>query len=171
MNMVDFVTRETSVSADSDTVWAALTDPAQIARWFGDSAEVDLRVGGAVRFGWPAGEISRGVVIALEPGSRWVFRWDVFGSIDDPGLFTVVELTLRPEGSRTVVRVTESGLQALADAGVAPDLEELIEEHVDGWRNEIGDLAAYLEARVTARSEPTTIEPRLLESPARPTLG
>ena len=86
--MLDVVAREEMVTADVTDVWGAITDPARIAMWFGDRAEVDLRVGGAVSFGWPAGEISRGVITALEPMRRFAFRWDVFGSVSDPAVFT-----------------------------------------------------------------------------------
>ena len=32
--------------AGRERVWAAITDPAELALWFGDEAELDLRVGG-----------------------------------------------------------------------------------------------------------------------------
>jgi uncharacterized protein YndB with AHSA1/START domain len=142
--MRDCVTREIEVTAGLDRVWPALTDAAQVAQWFGDTAEVDLRVGGAVRFTWAPGEVSAGVVTTVEPMRTFAYRWDVFGTVVDPGLFTLVEFRLRPVEAGTAVRVTETGLRRLVEAGVAPDLEELLEEHVDGWRNEMSDLARYL---------------------------
>ena len=48
--MLDVVSREEVVTADVAEVWAALTDPDRVAQWFGDRAEVDLQVGGAVAF-------------------------------------------------------------------------------------------------------------------------
>ncbi len=155
--MLDVVTREVEIPARPEAVWAAITDGEQVARWFGDSARIDLRVGGAVRYTWPAGEVATGVVTAVEPLRRFVFRWDVFGTITDPGLFTTVAFALRPIADGTAVRVTESGLRALVDAGVAAELEDLVEEHIDGWRNEMSDLARYLQARFrTPPQERTT---------------
>jgi uncharacterized protein YndB with AHSA1/START domain len=147
--MLDCVTRETTVRAGVHQVWAAITDPAQVAQWFGDTAEIDLRVGGAVRFTWPAGEVSQGVVTELEPMTTFAFRWDVFGSIVDPGVFTQVEFRLRPVDEGTSIRVLETGLDALVQSGVAIDPDELFEEHIDGWRNEMSDLASYLESGQT----------------------
>jgi hypothetical protein len=87
------------------------------------------------------------VVTAVEPMTTFAFSWDVFGTIVDPSLFTQVEFRLRPVAGGTSVRVLETGLDALVAAGVAADLEELFEEHVDGWRNEMSDLARHLEGR------------------------
>ena len=35
-----------------EKVWGAITDPAELARWFGDEAEVDLRPGGDAAMTW-----------------------------------------------------------------------------------------------------------------------
>src|SRR6185437_7189260 len=112
----------------------------------------DLRVGGPVRFTWPAGEVSRGVVVAIEPAQLFAFRWDVFGSVSDPTLFTEVEFRIRAHRDGTVIRVTERGLRGLVEGGVAPYLDDLVEEHVDGWRNEMNDLAELLHAERVERA-------------------
>ena len=57
------------------------------------------------------------------------------------------------------------GLLALVDAGIAPNLEDLVEEHVDGWRNEMGDLAMLLESRQPAAR--TDLDASVPRSPAR----
>jgi uncharacterized protein YndB with AHSA1/START domain len=145
--MRNIVTREEFIAADVAMVWAALTEPDQVAQWFGDRAEIDLRVGGAVRFCWPAGEISQGVVTVVEPTSRFGFRWDVVGTVPDPGVYSDVEFWLRAVDGGTTVRVEERGLEAVSRSGVAPNLDELFEEHVDGWRNEMSDLVRYVEGR------------------------
>ena len=142
--MLDVVFREEVVTSDVAEVWAALTEPDRVAQWFGDRAEVDLRVGGAVAFHWPAGEVSKGVITAVEPMTRYAFSWDVFGSVIDPAAFTQVEFSLRAVEGGVAVRVVESGLARLSRTGVAPNLDDLYEEHVDGWRNEMTDLVRYL---------------------------
>ena len=52
MAKVDSIERAITVSSPRERVWKALTAADELARWFGDSAEVDLRPGGALRFGW-----------------------------------------------------------------------------------------------------------------------
>ena len=143
--MGDWVTREIVVEVGLDRVWSALTDAVEVAQWFGRTAEIDRRVGGTVRFSWAPGEVSKGVITTVEPKTTFGYRWDVFGTVVDPSLFTHVEFQLRAVAGGTAVRVVETGLSRLVEAGIAPDLEELLEEHVDGWRNEMGDLARYLE--------------------------
>jgi uncharacterized protein YndB with AHSA1/START domain len=135
-------------------VWAALTEADRVAQWFGDQAEVEPRLGGAVTFGWPAGEVSKGVVTVVEPMHRFAYRWDVFGTVLDPEVFTQVEFELRAVAGGVAVRVTESGLERLSTSGVAPNLDDLYEEHVDGWRNEMSDLVHYLTTRVTEGPRP-----------------
>ena len=43
---VDEIRRELVVEAPIEQVWEALTTPEHLRKWFGDSAEVDLRPGG-----------------------------------------------------------------------------------------------------------------------------
>jgi uncharacterized protein YndB with AHSA1/START domain len=107
--MDDPITREMTVDAPADDVWAALTDPDELAVWFGANAEVDLRVGGAIRFRWPNGSERRGLVIDLDPPRRLAFRWREMRSVAaGPAAATVVAFTLDADGRGTRVTVTES---------------------------------------------------------------
>ena len=109
--MDDPIRREITVEAPPDVVWDALTDPRQLAAWFGAEAEVDLLVGGAIRFRWPDGTERRGLVVDLDPPHRLAFRWRELRTTAS-GLAaadaTVVAFTLKAEGRRTRVTVTES---------------------------------------------------------------
>jgi len=107
----DPITRDVTVAAPPAVVWDALTDPAELAAWFGADAEVDLRVGGAIRFRWPDSSERRGLVIDLDPPRRLAFRWRELRA-GAAGLATadatVVAFTLEPDGDATRVTVTES---------------------------------------------------------------
>ena len=109
--MDDPITREVTVAAPPHVVWDALTDPAELATWFGADAEVDLRVGGAIRFRWPDGSERRGLVIDVDPPRRLAFRWRELRA-GAAGLAaadaTVVAFALAPDGDGTRVTVTES---------------------------------------------------------------
>jgi uncharacterized protein YndB with AHSA1/START domain len=142
--MHDAVTCEALIAAPRERVWAALTEPAHLAAWFGDTAEIDLRRGGGVRFGWRADEVCTGVVVKVEPVRRFAFRWDAFGTIKDPGLYTRVDFRLHRSDDATRLVVVESGFAALAVAESEDRLAHVLQEHVDGWRNEICDLVRYL---------------------------
>jgi uncharacterized protein YndB with AHSA1/START domain len=59
-----------------DRVWAALTEPDQLAHWFPSHVEIDLRPGGVVRFsGDPHTEDLEGVVLVCEPPRALAFTW------------------------------------------------------------------------------------------------
>src|SRR5690606_11104818 len=57
-----------------DAVWRAVTEPAQLAQWFPTTVELDLVVGGAVRFGLPA-DGPGGRVLELDPPRLLAFSW------------------------------------------------------------------------------------------------
>jgi uncharacterized protein YndB with AHSA1/START domain len=107
------ITREIIVDATPHVVWDALTDPGELASWFGADAEVDLRLGGAVRFRWSNGSERRGVLVDLDPPRRLAFRWREMPTPNStPGLTTaeptVVAFSLSPQGRGTRVTVTET---------------------------------------------------------------
>ena len=117
------VTRDVLVDASPEEVWNALTDPGELAEWFGAEAEIDLRVGGAVRFRWPDGMERRGVVIEVDPPYRLTFRWRELrtagasgSAVSDP---SVVAFTVEADGRRTRVRVMESPGHLAADPPLA----------------------------------------------------
>ena len=61
---------EDRYDTDIDDLWAAITDPARLARWYGQ-VEGDLRPGGAFRVYLAADDIeSTGRVEACEPPRR-----------------------------------------------------------------------------------------------------
>lgn len=110
--MDDPIRREVTVAAAPKVVWDALTDPGELAAWFGADVEVDLRVGGVVRFRWPDGTERRGLVVDIDPPHRLAFRWRQLRTSASGGLAaadaTVVTFTLEAEEQRTHVTVTES---------------------------------------------------------------
>jgi len=116
------IRRHVIVDAAPEVVWDALTDPGELAEWFGAEAEIDLRAGGAVRFRWPDGTERRGVVIDVDPPHRLTFRWRELRT-EASGLAvsdaTVVAFTLEPDERRTRVTVTESPGLFAADPPLA----------------------------------------------------
>ncbi len=146
MGRVDAIERRVTVDAPAERVWAALTVAEELAQWFGDSAEVDLRPGGSIKLGWSEYDATAaGRVEVVDEPHTFAFSWDV-GSGDDGAVWhTKVTFTLDEEAGRTVVTVVESGLSELPD-----DLyERTLRENAAGWEGELADLQRYLE-RVAA---------------------
>jgi uncharacterized protein YndB with AHSA1/START domain len=116
------IRRQVTVAAAREVVWDALTEPGELATWFGAEAEVDLRVGGAIRFRWPDGTERRGLVVEVDPPRRLAFRWRELRT-SESGLSvadaTVVAFTLQAEDDGTRVTVTESSGVLAADPPLA----------------------------------------------------
>jgi uncharacterized protein YndB with AHSA1/START domain len=63
------------VAAAPMEVWAALTEPAELAKWLAD-AELDASVGGAVHLVWPGSGEMRGTVQECNLPSLLEYTWD-----------------------------------------------------------------------------------------------
>jgi uncharacterized protein YndB with AHSA1/START domain len=139
MGIPDQVRRVPEVRAPRERVWAALTQPNELVRWFPTKrAEIDLRPGGDAHFEWEDSS-DEAVVEVVEPPGRLVFRWRPAG-LARP--FTTVSFTLEeiPDGTR--LTLVESGFASLPD-----QIAQQSQEGNDaGWAEELEDLQAYLEA-------------------------
>ena len=60
-----------------DAVWAAITEPSELAHWFPARVEVDLRPGGGMTFTFAddAFPVMHGEVTELDPPRRFAFEW------------------------------------------------------------------------------------------------
>jgi len=142
----DQIEREIVIEAPVERVWALLTEAEHVGRWFGDAgAEIDLRPGGAMVLRWAEHGTSHGRVVAVEPHSRFSYRWAPF---EDPGgeeplegNSTLVEFTLTREGDGTRLRVVESGFASLH----ASDEQRARNADANrrGWVAEIDELREY----------------------------
>jgi len=140
----DRVEREIIINAPQDRVWAVLTEPDHVARWFGDSAEVDLRPGGKMIFGWKEHGNHHARVERVEPPGFFSYRWArPTGTEPASGNSTLVEFTLIPEGSATRLRVVETGFASLD--GSEEDRGTAVKQNTEGWISELGELQEYAE--------------------------
>jgi len=142
----DQIERETFIHAPVERVWALITEAEHLGRWFGDAgAEIDLRPGGAMVLRWAGSGTSHGRVVAVEPRTRFSYRWAPFKEPggDEPveGNSTLVEFTLRSEGDGTRLRVVESGFASL---GTSEDQRaKNVASNTKGWEFETGELREY----------------------------
>lgn len=124
--------REVMVDAKPETVFRFLVDPEQATQWMGTEAHLDPRPGGEYRV-LVAGQFpAAGEFVEVVPDEKVVFTWgwDAEGHPVPPGSSTV-EISLHPEGDKTLVRLTHRGL---------PD-EQQVGEHTHGWDHYLGRLA------------------------------
>lgn len=94
------LTRELTIQASPETVFAFLTEEAKLKEWFGEVIESQPRSGGIFRVAKKDGTADmRGEFVEVVPHSKVVFTW---GGIEglEPGESTV-EILLEPRGEDT----------------------------------------------------------------------
>jgi uncharacterized protein YndB with AHSA1/START domain len=133
----DDVVHELVVPAPAEQVFDMFTDPRQLVRWIGISADLQPRPGGRFRFEVIPGQFCGGQYLVLERPWRLVFTWGwtdrSFGLASGASR---VEVTLTPsgdDGRQTRLRLVHTGL--------AGDLGLL---HDDGWSRFLARLAASM---------------------------
>jgi uncharacterized protein YndB with AHSA1/START domain len=139
--------REIFIAAAPDTVFAFLTDPRLMAKWFGISHDVEVRPGGAFRVEVSLGNVARGFYVEVVPHRRVTFSWG--WESRDPALAalspgrSLVEINLEPRNGGTLVRLRHSGL---------PDSLERI--HGERWSHYLAQLVGAVQELNTTEHEP-----------------
>jgi uncharacterized protein YndB with AHSA1/START domain len=146
---VGVVRIEDRYDTDIDDLWAAITDPARLARWHGQ-VEGDLRPGGEFRVYIEADDIeSTGRVEACEPPRRLLVTTR---ETDEsyrkgqgvPPFDESLEATLTADGDQTILVIEVQGMPM-----------DKIAFYGAGWQIHAENLAAYLAGR-----EPGDVEAR-----------
>lgn len=134
---------ERTFQAPAQAVFDAFTSPEVMRRWWHVErdwstavAEVDLRLGGAVRVVMRSADGTEygggGVYTEIEPPSRLAFTW----LWDDNDTRQLIEIDFEEAGGATRVRFTHSGLWD----------EEAVRSHDMGWSSSFDLLDAALAA-------------------------
>jgi uncharacterized protein YndB with AHSA1/START domain len=113
---------EVRVQASPETIFPFLVDAERSARWFGRSATIDARPGGAYRTELSDQIVAAGEIVEIDEPHRVVLTFGWEGNEAVPPGSSRVEITLEPDGDETVVRLLHDGL---------PDGEA--EQHGEGW--------------------------------------
>lgn len=126
--------REIVVDATPETIWPFLTEPDKHLAWEGTVVDIDPRPGGVHRVLVGGAHQAAGEYVEVVPYERVVFTfgWDQPDHPIPPGS-TTVEISLHPEGGKTVVRLTHRGL---------PD--DALDDHGKGWAHYLGRLGAVV---------------------------
>jgi uncharacterized protein YndB with AHSA1/START domain len=123
--------REIMIDATPETIWPFLTDPEKHVEWEGTVAEIDPRPGGIHRVLVAGQHQAAGEYVEVVPLQKVVFTfgWEEDGHPIPPGS-TTIEISLHPEGDKTLVRLTHRGL---------PD--DAVDQHILGWTHYLERLA------------------------------
>lgn len=143
------ITFERRIRHPVEAVWAALTEPGQLARWYLTEARIEGRPGGSLDYvSGPNRLHVTGKVLTWDPPRVFEHEWNLEPQPWMPnGERSLVRWELTPDGDGTVLRVTHRRLsRALASgfvAGVHAFLDRL-EEQLDGLP--LTDWTARVEA-------------------------
>jgi uncharacterized protein YndB with AHSA1/START domain len=139
----DTIERELVLRAPIERVWTAITDSAQVSKWFGSEGTIDPRPGGVASFGWPGFGTFHARVDEVDPPRRFAYHWCLDKDTPvDVGPTTRVEFTLEEVAEGTRLRLVESGFASLPE-GVR---DRHLIENTEGWKEELAELAGYVGA-------------------------
>lgn len=133
-----------TISTHHDEVFACLTTPEGLTRWFPVSARVDLRVGGGIMLGWDA-DGRKATTIAIldyDPQGHVVWDWQVADSDTHAPVYW------------HVVPVVEEGCRVTLRQGpFHEDVESLLQmaHEAEFWRWQLCNLRAVLEVALDMR--------------------
>lgn len=147
------ITRSVRIEAPRDLVWAVLTTPEQIARWFGQTADFPdgVHPGAAGSFGWADHGAFPVRIESVDPPSAFAFTWGTPGEEIGQDNSTTATFTLSEDDGGTLLTVVESGFDTLAPDAVAR--RAAMEDNAQGWNSELDELVAHVAALQTG-SEP-----------------
>jgi len=139
-----WVELEETISVHHDQVFACLTTAPGLTRWFSVGAEIDLRPGGLIVFGWDQ-DMTRTSTIAIldyDAGGRIVWDWlPSSGDMHAPVYWKVEPR--REEGSRVVLR--QGPFRENAESLL------VMAEEAQTWRWHLCNLRATLEVTYDMR--------------------
>jgi uncharacterized protein YndB with AHSA1/START domain len=150
----DCIERSVLLRAPLDRVWSAISDSAQFGQWFGIRFDGPFVAGSTVRgviapttvddevaeLQEPhAGTADTWEIVAVEPRRRFAYRWHPFGGeAGEPT--TLVEFTLDETRDGVMLRITESGFDAIP----APRGTTAFEANSEGWSAQVKLVQKYL---------------------------
>lgn len=135
------IERSIWIAAPRERVWQAVTDPAQIARWFAPGASLSQKGDIiCVRIGDKEMEVA--VVELIDPPRQLTTR-------QLPDRLLATTYTLEEENGGTRFTVTEAGFEALSEDA----WKERFEQDSKGWEMALENLKAYIDGRDLPRPE------------------
>jgi uncharacterized protein YndB with AHSA1/START domain len=136
------VRRTIRIAASVDKVWAAVTQPDHISRWFAPTVLDGGGVGASGTITFPDYGAVPLIVEAIDEPHAVSYRWgndDAAGHLSetvDPAHSTLFTFSLEPDGDHTRLTVVESGFETTSDP------RSNLYDHQEGWNSELDKLIA-----------------------------
>ncbi|MFG2845909.1 SRPBCC domain-containing protein [Kitasatospora sp. NPDC048296] len=133
----ELVTLERRIAARPETVFSFFTDRDRWLSWMGRDGEFSFRPDGPYRTNVTGDNHASGRFLEFDPPNRVVFTWGwETGDMPVPPGSSTVEITLRPDGDGTLLRLVHRDLPPVAR-----------EPHAQGWGHYLDRLTARAEGR------------------------
>ena len=126
------------ITASPERVWKALTDAAELVRWFPLEARVEPGEGGSIFLSWKNEFAAESKIVAWEPVKRLAISWGWGADAETQPQVTEYRLEAA-DGGRTVVKVVTSGFPD------DPSWDAYVDGTNRGWLFELQSLKQYLE--------------------------
>jgi uncharacterized protein YndB with AHSA1/START domain len=155
----DRIEKEVLLKAPLDRVWRAISDADEFGTWFGVRFDRPFVAGTSVtgtitptavdedvaKAQQPyAGQADTWQIVAVEPQRRLAFRWHPFGVEDGMDYSneptTLVEFTLEDTSDGVLLRIVESGFEAIP----AERRKSAFESNSEGWSAQTELVRKYL---------------------------
>ena len=130
------IEKDLFIKATPQRVFQALTEKAELERWYLTKAELDLRPGGEISFEWDRamGVYNFGKILVLEPPHRLSYTWEAL----EPSP-TIVTFTLTRENDGTRLHLSHTGI------GEGEEWDHYYHSRNSGWSMHLNNLIAWLE--------------------------
>ncbi|GGF42207.1 vanillate O-demethylase oxidoreductase VanB [Marmoricola endophyticus] len=140
MGFPDRIERSVELPLSPTELWPVLTTAEGLSSWFPESADVDLRPGGAATMTWTETHAPTMRVEQVEEPRLFAFSWPLDENGVDTLPRTYVELTLQATADGTRLTVVESGFAQLPE----DRYQSTYDGHRDGWERELGELVDHV---------------------------
>ena len=128
--MDGLVEREMFIAAAPETVFAFFTEAQKMKRWLAIEATLEAQPGGTLHVNVTGEHVGIGEYVEVTPHERVVFTWGWEGGETLPPGRSLVEVTLEPKDSGTLLRLVHSGLPM-----------DVAARHGEGWDHHLERLA------------------------------
>ena len=132
----DRIETEITIAAKPDRVWEVLTDPSFVGQWFGTASppQIDLTPGGTMQLDFGTNGTFPNRIVTVDPPRSFSYRSasGFPGATPTDENSTLVEFSLTEVPDGTVLRLTETGFDAIA---LPPEQKRSANynSHAQGW--------------------------------------
>lgn len=140
-----WVTLRETIAMHHDEVFACLTTPEGLSRWFPVAAEIDLRQGGEIVFCWDLDCTKTSTIAILDYDAGGKIVWDWYADYND--VHAPVYWTVQPS-------VEQGAKISMRQGPFKQDVESMIAmaEEAESWRWQLCNLRSVLEVKHDMRA-------------------